>query len=328
MSEPPRTSDEIFGLLQDLERAAPGKPPIGKSLRASDDVVRFGHAPHLEFAPVSAELDAKPAAPGTPEFLRVYFMGLLGPMGPMPLQLSELAIFERRYAKERPYGAFLDVLANRMIQLFYRAWADAEPTAAATGRSNADLFRHYVSVLGAAADAGPHEEVDRIQLALLGHAGHTAGRRSPAAITDAATAILGVEAELDEFVGVWRALDPGDATRLGGAGFALGRGASAGMAIYTVQDACMVRLKFPDLQAFERHLPGTPGFTLVSRVLGALVPGHLEWRIEYELPRDQTPTATLGSGARLGWTGWMGAQGEGPPRRDLRLVPQGAKQAF
>ncbi len=326
MSQAPRATDELFGLLQDMERAAPGKPPIGKSLRASDDIVRFGHAPHLNFATTTAERDAKPPPTGVPEFLRVYFMGLLGPMGPLPLQLSELAIFERRYAKERPYGAFLDVLANRMIQLFYRAWADAEPTASGGGAD--DLFRHYVAVLGAQADASPHEEADRVQMALLGHAGHTAGPRSPAAITDAATAILGIETELEEFVGVWRALDPGDATRLGGAGFALGRGASAGMAVYTVQDACLVRLKFADMEGFERHLPGTPGFALVSRVLGALVPGHLEWRIEYELPRKEIPAATLGSGARLGWTGWMGTQGEGPPRRDLRLVPQGAMQAF
>lgn len=327
MSDPPRTTDEVFGLLQDMERAAPGRPLIGKSRRAADDIVRFGHAPHLEFAGVTAEQDIKPPAPGTPEFLRVYFMGLIGPMGPLPLQMAELAIYERRYAKERPYGAFLDVLANRMIQFFYRAWADAEPTAGA-GRADADLFRHYVSVLGATADAGPHDEIDRTQLALLGHAGHTAGRRSPAAIVDAATAILGVEAELDEFVGAWRALDPEDATRLGAGGFGLGRGASAGMAVYTVQDACMVRLKFAGLAAFEAHLPGTPGFTLVSRVLSALVPAHLDWRVEYELPRPEIPAAKLGAGARLGWTGWMGAQGEGPPRRDLRLAPLGALRAF
>lgn len=326
MSESPRATDELLGLLQDMERAAPGKPPIGKSLRAVDDVVRFGHAPHLNFATTTAEQDEKPPAEGMPEFLRVYFMGLLGPMGPMPLQMSELAIYERRYAKERPYGAFLDVLANRMIQLFYRAWADAEPTAA--GRSERDLFRHYVAVLGGEADASPHEDVDRIQLALIGHAGHTAGRRSPAAITDAATAILGVDVELDEFVGVWRALDPADATRLGASGFALGAGATAGMSVYTVQDTCLVRLKFLDLAAFEAHLPGTQGFILVSRVLGALIPGHLDWRIEYELPRAEVPAARLGAGAKLGWTGWMGRQGDGPPRRDLRLVPQGAMQAF
>lgn len=327
MSDGPRTTDEIFGLLQDMERAAPGKPQIGKSRRAADDIVRFGHAPHLSFAVVTAEQDAKPPAAGLPEYLRVYFMGLLGPMGPMPLQMTELAMFEKRYAKGRPYGAFLDILANRMIQLFYRAWADAEPTASA-GRSDGDLFRHYVAALGAEADAGPHEEVDRIQLALIGHAGHTAGRRSPAAIADAATDILSIEAEVVEFVGVWRALDPGDATRLGDRGLGLGGGATIGLSVYTVQDTCLVRLKFTDLATFEAHLPGTQGFTLVSRVLSALVPAHLDWRVEYELPRREVPAAKLGSGARLGWTGWMGAQGEGPARRDVRLVPQGAMQSF
>lgn len=327
MSEAPRQTDELFGLLQDMERAAPGKPQIGKSRRAADDVVRFGHAPHLDFAVTTAEFGEKARAPGTPEFLRVYFMGLLGPMGPLPLQMSELAIFERRYAKERPYGAFLDVLANRMIQLFYRAWADAEPSTGA-GRAEADIFRHYVAALGAQADASPHEEIDRVQLALLGHAGHTGGRRSPAAIADAALAILGLEAEIVEFVGVWQKLEEDDATRLGDRAFGLGGGATIGLSVYTVQDSCLVRLKFRDLATFQAHLPGTAGFTLVSRVLSALVPSHLEWRIEYELPRREIPAARLGGGAQLGWTGWMGAQGEGPPRRDLRLVPQGAMQSF
>ena len=63
MTESPRATDELLGLLQDMERAAPGKPPIGKSLRAVDDVVRFGHAPHLNFAAATAEQDEKPPAP-------------------------------------------------------------------------------------------------------------------------------------------------------------------------------------------------------------------------------------------------------------------------
>lgn len=325
MSDEPVKSGDVFGLLRDLERASPGKPRIGKSLRAADDIVRFTQAPHLGFATASLEHDGKLDSPG-PVTLRAFFLSLIGPMGPMPVQMSEIAIFERSYAKERPYLAFLDVLANRMIQLFYRAWADAEPVSH-QDRPGGDLFQHYVGALGGLADASPHDEPDRVRLALLGFAGQTAARRSPAAICDTASALLKIDVEIDEFVGVWRKLDPSDATRLGGSG-GLGKGATAGTSVYTVQDTCLVRLKFRKFADFEAHLPDAPGFKLTAQVLSALLPAHLDWRVEYELDRSEAQPAQLGKTAKLGWTGWMGAQGEGPPRRDLRLSAPGAMQSF
>jgi len=319
MTEPATGTDDIFGLLRDLERAAPGKPRIGKALKADDDIVRFAHAPHLVFAPTTAE-------PGDGALdiptLRVFFMGLIGPMGPLPTQWAELAIYERRYAKERPFGAFLDVLANRMIQLFYRAWADSEP-AANIGRPGGDLFQHYAGALGGLADASPHEEPDRVRMALLGFAGQTAARRSPAAIADTVSAILGVPASVVEFVGSWRAMDKRDATTLGRSGShnALGRGAMAGTSIYTVQDACLIRLAFDDLPSYVAHLPGSPGFRLALAIVGALVPAHLDWKLEFELPRSEASGTSLGGKGRLGWSSWLGGQGDGPARRDLRLGP-------
>jgi type VI secretion system protein ImpH len=312
-------SDDIFGLLRDLERAAPGKPRIGKALRAEDDIVRFAHAPHLVFAPATAE-----PGEGTLDIptLRVFFMGLIGPMGPLPTQWSELAIYERRYAKERPFGAFLDVLANRMIQLFYRAWADSEP-AANLGRPGGDFFQHYVGALGGLIDAAPHEEPDRVHMALLGFAGQTAARRSPAAIADTVSSILGVPASVAEFVGAWRQMERADTTAIGRRGThnALGRGAILGTWVYTVQDACLVRLSFADLQSYRAHLPDAPGFRLALAVVGALVPAHLDWRLEFELPRSKAPGMSLGGPGRLGWSSWIGGQPEGPARRDLRLGP-------
>lgn len=327
MTGPVTHHDDIFGLLRDLERSLPGKPRIGQSLRASDDVVRFGHAPHLSFAASTAESDGE-LPTGGPAFLRVMFMGLLGPMGALPMQLSEVAIFERRYAKDRPFGAFLDVLANRMIQLFYRAWADAEP-AAGQDRQGGDLFQHYVGALAALADASAHDAPDRIRLALLGFAGQTAARRSPSAICDAATGILGIRTSLVEFVGAWQAIVPDDATAIGSTGRhnTLGRGAILGLSVYTVQDACLVRLSFDGLDRYEDHLPISSGFPLASAVLSALLPAHLDWRIEFEIDRSHARPATLGGASRLGWTSWLGNQPPGPPRRDVRLRPHKTAQA-
>lgn len=325
MTAEPRPSVDVFGLLREMERTAPGKPRIGRSLRASDDVVRFGQVPHLTFAPASTASDEMPVG-GATAHLRVYFMGLLGPMGPLPSQLSELAIYEERYAKDHPFTAFLDVLGNRMTQLFFRAWADAEP-AANLDRPGGDLFQHFVGALGGLANASAHDEPDRVALALLGFAGQTAARRSPAAIADAASELLGVPAFIVEFVGTWHDVGPEDASTIGAGGRhnRIGRGATLGLKAYTVQDTCLIRLKFEDLATYEDHLPDAPSHSVALAVLSAMMPVNLEWRIEFELPAEQAPPVRLGQSGKLGWTGWMGKAGAGSVRRDLRLRPGAAR---
>jgi len=308
---------EFYGFLRDLEVRTPDRPRIGRALRRSDDIVRFGQKPHVHFAPASAA-DAGGAEEGVTQ-LDVYFMGLLGPMGPMPLHLTELALFETRYVKEKAFNAFLGVLNNRLVQLFYRAWADAEPMAG-RDRPESDRFFFYVSALGSLTGAGacvpPGLE------ALAGFAGQIAGRRSAGSIADIAGAMLGVEAKVEEFVGVWHAIEPQDQTRLGRAHASLGRDTVAGGRSYSVQDGARLRLKFPSLAAYEAALPGSPGHRVLMRTVSALMPGALDWRVEYELPEREAAPVRLGGPGRLGWTGWLQpARDTDRTRRDLRLSP-------
>ncbi len=313
--------DEIFGLLRDLEAKAEGKPRIGRSLRAVDDVARFGQTPHVHFATASADAPTD-AAPGAPPRIGVYFMGLLGPMGPMPFHLTEIALFERRYAKDRSFGEFLDVLNNRMVQLFYRAWADADPMAH-RDKPEDDRFYVYAATLAALTGAGGRLP-DGAARALVGFAGQVAGRRSPAAIADVAAAALGVAAEIEEFVGRWNAIDPADATAIGRAGRhnALGKDAVAGTRVYSVQDAAKIRLSFATLARFEERLPDAPGFALVLSTLSSLMPASLDWTAEYELPESEARPLELGRYGKLGWTSWLSPKrGSDARRRDVRIAP-------
>ena len=53
---------------------------------------------------------------------------------------------ERRYGHKRPFGRFLDMLAGRMLQFFYRAWADSQPVSHAD-RPGDDRFGRYLAAL-------------------------------------------------------------------------------------------------------------------------------------------------------------------------------------
>jgi type VI secretion system protein ImpH len=308
---------EFFGHLRALEAKAADRPRIGRSLRRTDDVVRFGQLPHVNFAPAAAAAAGEPDE-GTAR-LDVYFMGLLGPMGPMPLHLTELALFERRYVKEKALNAFLGVLENRLVQLFYRAWADAEPMAQ-RDRPASDRFFFYVSALGSLSGAGA--SVPAGLEALAGFAGQIAARRGASAIADVAGEMLGVEARVEEFVGVWHAIEPQDQTRLGRAYATLGRDTVAGGRSYSVQDGARLRLLFRSLPDYEAALPGRPGHAVLMRLVSALMPGSLDWRVEYELPEREAAPVRLGSTGRLGWTGWLQPNPKSDAvRRDLRLAP-------
>ena len=73
--------------------------------------------------------------------VRSLFLGLTGPMGALPIHLTEYAFYERRMGEKRPFGRWLDVLTDRMLQFFYRAWADGQPAVQADRTQRRPLRR-------------------------------------------------------------------------------------------------------------------------------------------------------------------------------------------
>jgi len=133
----------LFATLRRAEAGAPGKPRLGTARRPEHSIVDLAQEPSLGFAAMT--LAALETRHGRPR-LYGHWLGLLGPMGPLPTHMSEFAFYERKYAKERPFGDWLDLLAGRMLQLFYRAWAESQPAAQAD-RPGEDRFARWVGAL-------------------------------------------------------------------------------------------------------------------------------------------------------------------------------------
>src|SRR4051812_36009091 len=110
----------VFSLLRAAEARAPALPRIGEARLPAQNIVDLSQAPTMEFP--GPTLEAVIVSKGRAR-VEGYWFGLTGPMGPLPLHMTEFAHYERRYSKKRPFGRFLDVLAGRMLQFFYRAWA-------------------------------------------------------------------------------------------------------------------------------------------------------------------------------------------------------------
>ncbi len=304
----------LFALLRRLEALASDLPRIGRARIPSQNIADLTQVPSLGFAErtlETIELHRGRARIGG------YWLGLHGSMGPMPLHLTEYAYYEGRYARSQPFGRFMDLLAGRMLQYFYRAWADSQP-AASMDRPDDDRFAGYIETLTGATEcvdeASPFPRGARLHYASL-----FASRRSAKGIEDALSHLLRQPLKLLEYQPRWQTLEVEDRARLGRRYCTLGSDAMLGARVRTVSDAFRVVIRAGTLRDYESLLPTGKRFAIAAAALDAFAPSHLEWDINVELAQKHAPPARLDGRGRLGWTSWLGKGAPGSIRRDAHL---------
>ena len=136
---------DFYEALRRIECALPKRPRIGEARRVQEDAVRFGQEPSLAFA-TSTLAAFIPGDQSRAPRLTQNFFGLMGPNGPLPLHLTEFARDRLRNHGDSTFVRFLDVFHHRLISLFYRTWARAQPTVN-LDRGESDRFSLYVGAL-------------------------------------------------------------------------------------------------------------------------------------------------------------------------------------
>jgi type VI secretion system ImpH/TssG family protein len=314
----------VFPVLRAAEARAPGLPRIGDSRLPSQNIVDLNQPPHVAFPDSTLEsIEIK----GERAHVNGYWLGLTGPMGPLPLHLSEFALNERRYGQKHPFGRFLDMLAGRMLQFFYRAWADSQPVAHAD-RPDDDRFGKYLAALSGAGENVPADAAFPAR-ARLHYASLFASHRSAAGVQDALTHLLGTPVRLIEFLPRWRDIEPGDRSRLGPPGGFNGLGADsvAGSSVRAYTDAYRVVVRARTFAEYESFLPTGAQFKIAAEALDAFTPSHLEWELEVELDEREARPARLDGRTRMGWTSWMAPTGAGGVRAEARLGRRARRMA-
>jgi type VI secretion system ImpH/TssG family protein len=310
----------IFSLLRRAEARAKGLPRIGRSRNPAQNVADLAHEPSLEF-PTTTVHGIEPA-PGGRARVRGLFLGLTGPMGALPIHLTEYAFYERRVQEHRPFGRFLDLLTDRMLQFFYRAWADSQPAAQAD-RPEDDRFAAY---LGAISGLGLNGGQTVIQPGdtlgwkdYLRYSGLLASRRSAAAIEDGCSHILGTPVRITEFMVRWRPIDPRDRTRLGAAYNRLGQDTVLGERVCVADDTFRVTVQAKTYEDYKAFLPGQPRHKMLREMLDMLKPTQLDWELQLQLDEAIAPPARLDGEASLGLAGWLSPKGASGLRVDARM---------
>lgn len=313
------------GFLQTLRRLdalQPDRPRIGTSARAADAPVRLGQHPSLRFAP--AELAAlEPARGARPPRLLVYFFGLLGPNGPLPLHLTEYARERLRQYADPTFARFLDVFHHRMLALLYRAWVQAEP-APSFDRPAEDRFGTYVAHLsGNGMPAFQHRDA-MPDLAKRHYAGHlSCPTRHADGLRSMLHGLTGLPVRIDEFIGHWLWLPEDCRLRLGAdpETGTLGRTATVGARVWDHQSKLRVRIGPVRLADYLRLLPGGDLLAGVRAVVRNYLGDAPDWDLAPVLAAAEVPPLRLGAGARLGWTTWVTSRPLGRDGDDLKLDP-------
>jgi type VI secretion system protein ImpH len=308
---------DFFQALRLLENAHPDKPRIGASLRPRDDAVRFGRDPSLGFEP-GAVAGFTPATGDAKARLAVNFFGLLGANGPLPLHLTEYARDRARNHGDHTLVAFMDVFHHRMVSLFYRARAAADP-AISLDRPDSDRFADYVGSLFGIGAPGMRGRDEIGDFAKLHFAGLMANQRRPAAgLVTILRAYFKLPVEIEQFVGHWMKIPLDGQTRIGmeDRGNRLGTSAVLGKKVWDCQHKFRLVIGPLDYDDYERMLPGGASMTRLVDWVKSYAGTVLDWDVRLVLKRPEVPPLKLGA-RRLGWTTYLAS---GPAARDARQL--------
>jgi type VI secretion system protein ImpH len=244
---------DYFWTLRLLERTYTQQPRIGDSAALREEYVSLGQDPYLEF-PASNLTAVDKTADGTRLRILVRFLGLMGPQGALPLATTEEA-YLWNLMRDDAFPRFLDLINNRFLQLFYRAWADARPIAQ-HDRPREDRFVTYIGAtigLGSSIFQNLDSVPDPAKLAFAGLAGAQA--RGASRLRSLVSGMFDAEVEIDEFVGSYLQFDPDQRSRIGQKNSGLGSDLMMGASVFSLEDKFRIRISVADMEQYMGFLP-------------------------------------------------------------------------
>ncbi|APA87469.1 type VI secretion system baseplate subunit TssG [Paraburkholderia sprentiae WSM5005] len=315
---------DFFQVVRLLENTYADKPRVGESMQPRDDAIRFVQEPELVFHPTTLG-DFTPAGEHHAARLAVKFFGLLGPHGPLPTHLTEYARDRARNANDPTFARFLDVFHHRMVSLFYRAWANAQP-AVSLDRPGRDRFSFYVGSVFGLGEPTLRERDAVPDFAKLHFAGLLSGPTRPAAGLKLVLArFFDLPVDIEQWVGHWMTLPANSLLRLGAAdgSAALGVSTLLGARVWDCQHKFRIVIGPLSRADYERFLPGGESLKRLVDWVRNYARDGLDWDLRLVLKQEEVPRLKLGRHTRLGYTTWTLGHPARGDQRQLVLRPTG-----
>ena len=252
------------------------------------------------------------------------FIGLLGGNGTLPLHYSERIATQQLHEKDESARAFLDILSNRMIGLFFEAWGKYRLESKVDTHGLDPLRAMLMQLGGFKVDDSSKQDGRENEVLAYFAATFRTRPTSAFAIAGVLTEHFGVPIELEQFVGCWDTLDQNQRTILGKARPTLGNGATLGERIWRHDLRIRLHVGPLDRQGLDRFLPNGEAAVAMATMLNHFGVAHLEFEVCLILkPESINPVvlrANKSAGMRLGWDSFLTSEDGKTTRGDVRFM--------
>jgi len=313
----------LLSLIRRLDSLNPDAPGTGRSVKPAQDAIRFSQDPFNEFAP-STLTGLVTDEEGRPPRLVQTFFGLFGPDGPLPNHLTEVARDRARQHADPTIARFADLFHHRLISLYYRAWAQAQPTVQ-FDRPTQDQFAGYVAALVGLRPASLRDADNMEFTAKLSFSGHLGSLpRNRTGLESLLSEYFQIPVQVHEFIAHWLRIPRRDHLLLGrkGGSGCLGQDTVIGERVWQRQDKIRVVLGPLSLDDYTAYLPTGKSFKALVSAVRNSIGMELLWEVNLVLRREEKPVTCLGKSGALGWTSWLQSERADKDVADLLLQVQ------
>ena len=300
---------DFFQAVRLLALLQPKRERVGRFSHPRLEIARFGVFPSLSF-PASQIQSLTFNDTAAPKMI-VNFIGLTGPLGLLPRYYTELVIGRTR-SHDYAMRDFFDMFHHRIASLFYQAW-EKHHFFVGYERDRKDPFFERLQDLVGVGTSGLHNRLTVRDETLVFYGGlFGMAARSASALEAIVGDYFDVPVEVEQFVGVWRALETPDQCCLDVSedeSGQLGFGAVVGDEIWDRQSR--VRIKIGPLPAkrYLDFLPNGSAYEPLQALTKFFSGNDLEFEVQLSLCRDDVPGCELGAVGegepQLGWFTWM-----------------------
>ncbi|MEY4509164.1 MAG: hypothetical protein RLZZ450_1286 [Pseudomonadota bacterium] len=322
--ESPRLPNSLFQVLRRIECEHRAFPRLGEAHEPALEAVRLGQDTSLGFE--GSAITSDRSREGAPPRIGVSFFGLFGPNGPMPLHLSEYVQQRSQSHRDATLARFADIFHHRLLTLFYRAWANAQPVVSRDRPDDDAIARYVAALLGQATLGSSGSDADRAQLYMARHlVGQT---RHPEGLIKILGEHFGTTVQIEEFVGEWLKIPdeycwrlsnvtPGSTKSMGH----LGTSTRVGTETWERQFKFRIVLGPMQRETYDRFLPRGDFMPTLVKLVQRYIGYELSWDVRLLLSKPDAVPTTLGVSGRLGQTSYLGnLSSAGSPSRDAVVL--------
>lgn len=297
---------DFYHAVRLIQSRHPEMPRIGASKLFRDDPVQFCQRPFTGFVP--SAIDSYEKRPGgKPDRMYVFFSGLFGPNGPLPLWMTEYAREREWRYNDTTLTDFLNLFHHRFISLFWRAWASSQRTVDIDRGADGHFPKYFGSLIGLGMKSLRHRDSIQDDAKLFFTGRLIAEPRNAEGLSAILTDYFGIAANVESFIGHWLRLPEDARCRLGESPEtgALGMTALAGASVWDTQLRIQIQLGPMGLSDFLRMLPSGCSFKALRDWVFLYTHREYEWDIKLVLVKDEIPGCQLGQFGQLGWSTWL-----------------------